>query len=403
MNFGEWFRFHILGDDSSDLIGKYGEDLIARKLKWAKIFGFSGLVLRNVYIPAELGETTEVDLIYITKKGLFIIESKNYSGWIFGRERDRYWTQSMPDRSKNRFFNPILQNRGHIKWLKDFLHNETIPCFSLIVFSERCELKQLQFYDENCKVIHRGDLFLTVRSMWKRLPDKLDKKQRKNIYASLSVLQNADEAMKQQHIDRIRQAYGTQEQEPALCGESFTTTDTPDTAASLPDSSAAVPEQSEKPEQSGKAPENVLPSCPKCGSALILRIAKRGENAGKQFYGCSAFPKCRYMQNIEQSQEESLPEKTVSPAEMPAEESADVPEPAAENSIKCPKCGAAMVLRTAKHGENTGKQFYGCTAFPKCRGMIQLPKEKPAGATVSDVVMPDFIRLIIEPESSEIE
>ena len=38
--------------------------------------------------------------------------------------------------------------------------------------------------------------------------------------------------------------------------------------------------------------------CPECGSALVLRTAKRGENKGKQFYGCSAFPKCHYIKNL---------------------------------------------------------------------------------------------------------
>lgn len=38
--------------------------------------------------------------------------------------------------------------------------------------------------------------------------------------------------------------------------------------------------------------------CPRCGAQLVLRMAKKGDNAGNQFYGCSAFPKCRYIQNI---------------------------------------------------------------------------------------------------------
>jgi restriction system protein len=33
----------------------------------------------------------------------------------------------------------------------------------------------------------------------------------------------------------------------------------------------------------------------------------------------------------------------------------------------CPKCGAAMVLRTAKQGPSVGQQFWGCANFPRCR------------------------------------
>lgn len=38
-----------------------------------------------------------------------------------------------------------------------------------------------------------------------------------------------------------------------------------------------------------------------------------------------------------------------------------------ENSYLCPKCGSEMLLRETKKGENAGKQFWGCSAFPKCR------------------------------------
>lgn len=46
--------------------------------------------------------------------------------------------------------------------------------------------------------------------------------------------------------------------------------------------------------------------------------------------------------------------------------------PVLESTVLCPKCGAAMVLRTAKKGEHAGKQFWGCSAFPKCRGVVNL-------------------------------
>ncbi|MCR5167068.1 MAG: topoisomerase DNA-binding C4 zinc finger domain-containing protein [Oscillospiraceae bacterium] len=48
-----------------------------------------------------------------------------------------------------------------------------------------------------------------------------------------------------------------------------------------------------------KNTQETEPSCPKCGKPLVLRTAKKGENAGKQFYGCSGFPKCRYTCEVE--------------------------------------------------------------------------------------------------------
>ena len=56
-------------------------------------------------------------------------------------------------------------------------------------------------------------------------------------------------------------------------------------------------EEAVKTETEAPLPETDL-KCPRCGSPLVLRTAKKGDNAGNQFYGCSAFPKCRYIQNI---------------------------------------------------------------------------------------------------------
>lgn len=101
------------------LIGRYGEALTARELKLVDLFGRKGKILRNVYIPKDNGETSEIDVLYITQKGIFVIESKNYSGWIFGDEKQGYWTAMLPNKEKNRFYNPIKQNRTHIKWLRE--------------------------------------------------------------------------------------------------------------------------------------------------------------------------------------------------------------------------------------------------------------------------------------------
>ena len=40
--------------------------------------------------------------------------------------------------------------------------------------------------------------------------------------------------------------------------------------------------------------------CPRCGSELVVRTAKKGANVGNMFYGCSNFPRCRFVRNIGQ-------------------------------------------------------------------------------------------------------
>lgn len=42
------------------------------------------------------------------------------------------------------------------------------------------------------------------------------------------------------------------------------------------------------------------------------------------------------------------------------------------DGISCPRCGALMVLRTAKRGEHAGRQFYGCSRYPKCKGIVSI-------------------------------
>ena len=95
-------------------LGKHGEKLTERKLMFVQLFGRKGKVLKNVYLPKENGETSEVDIIFITQKGIFVFESKNYSGWIFGDEKGKTWTAMLPNKQKNQFYNPIMQNRTHL-------------------------------------------------------------------------------------------------------------------------------------------------------------------------------------------------------------------------------------------------------------------------------------------------
>ena len=129
--------------------GCFGEALIFFELE--KISTYSK-IMTNLYIPTEDG-TTEIDLLYIAPSGVYVIESKNYSGWIFGDEKSKNWTAVLY-KTKNRFLNPIWQNKKHIKYLSKILTD--IQLHSLIVFSERCEFKKLNVSDDI--IIKRGKL-----------------------------------------------------------------------------------------------------------------------------------------------------------------------------------------------------------------------------------------------------
>jgi predicted RNA-binding Zn-ribbon protein involved in translation (DUF1610 family) len=60
-----------------------------------------------------------------------------------------------------------------------------------------------------------------------------------------------------------------------------------------------------------------------------------------------------------------LGSKEVSPS------NASLPVHSTSTSPVCPKCGGTMVLRTAKNGANQGGQFWGCSNYPRCRGIVK--------------------------------
>jgi restriction system protein len=76
-------------------------------------------LLNNITVPFRDG-TTQIDHILVSTKGIFVIETKNYSGWIFGDENSKQWTQVLY-KVKSRFQNPIRQNFLHVKVIEELL------------------------------------------------------------------------------------------------------------------------------------------------------------------------------------------------------------------------------------------------------------------------------------------
>lgn len=128
----------ILNANSSKIKGNKGEKYVNSILKEIP----DSKVLRDIVLKSEFG-TSQIDNILISSKGIFVIETKNYSGWIFGNENSKYWSQSIY-KKKSKFFNPIRQNYGHIKAIEGYLPNRKDILHSLIVFSNRCEFKKLE-------------------------------------------------------------------------------------------------------------------------------------------------------------------------------------------------------------------------------------------------------------------
>ncbi|MEI7884379.1 MAG: nuclease-related domain-containing protein [Clostridia bacterium] len=181
--------------------GNYGEFLtfaILEELREDKI-------LTNIYLPSNSEETTEIDLLMVNKTGIYVFESKNYSGWIFGNEKNKMWTQSLKGGLKNKFFNPIWQNKAHITALDNYLDKKYSKyIYSYIVFSERCELKKIEVKSENVTVIKRNDLIKSLNNRTAQLDAVLTEQEINGIYESLKKKTLVDDITKQKHIHDIK-------------------------------------------------------------------------------------------------------------------------------------------------------------------------------------------------------
>jgi len=122
-------------------------------------------IFHDCYIRKASGAYTQVDLVVATSQGLLAFEIKDYSGWIFGHFRQRYWTQVLAyGKEKHRFYNPIMQNNGHIQAIRENLSkNPGIPIYSIIVFYGSSTLKNITVGSDNDFLIYPNDIKSVVR------------------------------------------------------------------------------------------------------------------------------------------------------------------------------------------------------------------------------------------------
>lgn len=250
------YPFYKIGKDK----GHTGEYYIYKSLQ--SLEGYKKYLF-NCYIPKTNGETTEIDVILLHESGIYVFESKNYSGWIFGSEDQKYWTQTLPAgkgfSKKNKFFNPIIQNNIHLKWLSNFLGQNNIPMYSYIVFSDRCKLKNIQCNNTNYYVINRYAVLPTIKYNISISNNTISKQEIDYLYNKLIPLTQVNELQKYMHIENINNKY-----------------------SSFQDNNS----------------NTYINHCPRCGNKLILRTATKGTKAGQNFWGCSNYPKCKYTKNI---------------------------------------------------------------------------------------------------------
>ncbi|TCB49623.1 NERD domain-containing protein [Acinetobacter sp. ANC 4779] len=122
------------------LKGKFGEFAVSIHAK--KYLTEEYILLNNCTLPDEKNGTTQIDHILLSPYGVFIIETKNYKGWIFGGERQKMWTQKI-FKNSYKFQNPLHQNYKHQKVLEQVLADIIAPEYlhSIVVFMPDCEFK----------------------------------------------------------------------------------------------------------------------------------------------------------------------------------------------------------------------------------------------------------------------
>lgn len=162
-------------------------------------------ILTNLYVPRPNGQLTEIDMIMINKKGMYVFESKDYSGWIFGSEKQKMWTQVLNKRRNNRFLNPIIQNKIHIDALKNALHFESqLMYHSFVIFGERSILKDVKVVSDEVRVINRIKLRETLTNDSNRFSSSLSDQEINMLYQKLLTYTMQSDAIKKAHIASLK-------------------------------------------------------------------------------------------------------------------------------------------------------------------------------------------------------
>ncbi|ENX3945589.1 NERD domain-containing protein [Photobacterium damselae] len=225
------------------LKGIFGEYLVNRLL--SKLPESDYTLIKDVTLPTSDG-TTQVDHIVVSRYGIFVVETKNMKGWIFGSARQKLWTQKIY-RHSSKFQNPLHQNYKHIKALETLLGCSADYLHSVIVFIGDSTFKtemppNVTYARGSIRYIQQFNKVVFSDKDYARLTDSINQiKLKRGVITDLK------------HRNHVKEIVAS------------------------------------------KVSSN---QCPRCGSEMVLRETKRGENIGKQFWGCSTFPKCRAVKQL---------------------------------------------------------------------------------------------------------
>ncbi|WP_293915523.1 MULTISPECIES: NERD domain-containing protein [unclassified Sphingobacterium] len=180
---------------------------------------------------------SQIDHIVVSQYGIFVIETKNYKGWIFGSENSYEWTQVIFN-NRYKLYNPLRQNLGHIKALKANLEKYPyLDYFPIVVFTGKAHLK----VNSSFPVIKFYRLLKTIKN-------------------SREI--NISESTRDDIYNLLLQLNGNK---PNIIPKKYDSENL----------------------------ENKNNLCPMCNSSLIYKEGKYG-----RFLGCADFPRCRYTKRV---------------------------------------------------------------------------------------------------------
>ena len=229
------------GDDrplrKNDLKGRYGEMNMAALLKALPADQYR---VFNDLMVSRNRHSAQIDHVVVSRYGVFVIETKNYKGWIRGSVNSEHWVQTLRG-NKNELYNPLLQNNGHIRALSRMLNLDESNFFSIVAFSDDARIKP--YIADN--VMGMSQVCSAIRSHSELL---LSERKVEQICDSLAYLNISSSDARRRHVDKIK---ATVDKKNAAFSKGI---------------------------------------CPKCGGKLVIRTGEHG-----RYYGCQNYPNCMFM------------------------------------------------------------------------------------------------------------
>ena len=191
-----------------EIAGKMGENAVCRAVSIAcqedkRYYK----ILQNVYIPKFGGKYSEIDVLLLHETGVYVFESKNLSGIVYGYSDNSPWERYKKNGEKDFIVNPIEQNKGHINALCVFLKQNKyqFKAFNMVVFGTNAQLRHIP---ENTSFTSTHELYNLELDLIKKMQSQ------KNFYsketidswcARLVPCMTIPEEEKQKHKERVSQ------------------------------------------------------------------------------------------------------------------------------------------------------------------------------------------------------